>query len=109
MSTYAQHRRYFRQRGDNICPRFLFRTHFEKELKTWLDKGDMVMIFIDANKDLSKGHLKSMFHCLGMNDAIQQRVQLANKHKAYKNLGTIFRGRRQIDRAFLSQALQYNK
>ena len=67
------------------------------------------MVFIDANEDLSKGHLKSMFHRLGINDAIQQRVQLANKYRAYKNPATWFRGRRQIDGAFLSQGLQCSK
>ena len=81
------------------CPRSNFRRDLETQLKSWIDKGDRLVVFIDANEDLAHGKMKSMFNRLHMHEAIHQRT--GNKGPA-----TWYRGKEQIDGVFMSQGLQ---
>ena len=53
-TTYQQHRRYFRPRNKNQCPRTLFRDHLISALKKWREKGDRLIVCLDANEDIYK-------------------------------------------------------
>ena len=54
-TVYAQHRRYFRGKGDERCPRELFLIDLEKELHGRKLAGERLVVMMDANDDVSKG------------------------------------------------------
>ena len=53
-TTYQQHRRYFRPRNENQCPRSLFRDHLISALKKGREEGDRLIVCLDANEDIYK-------------------------------------------------------
>jgi hypothetical protein len=54
-TTYQQHRRYFvTQQKDPSCPRVRFRQDLVKVLTKWREKGDRLIISMDANEDIYK-------------------------------------------------------
>jgi hypothetical protein len=53
-TTYQQHRRYFRVRNKNQCPRTLFRENLISTLSKWREEGDCLIVCLDANKHIYK-------------------------------------------------------
>ena len=74
----------------------------EPQLTSWLDKGDSLIIFIDANEDLLHANMKSMFIRLHIHDVIQQRTTI-------KGPATWYQDKTKIDGVFTSQGLRYSK
>ena len=61
-STYQQHRRYFAQKEkDTTCPRKRFRQDLKKQLNTWREQGERLIVCMDANENIYK---KALAKCL---------------------------------------------
>jgi hypothetical protein len=57
-TTYQQQRRYFITRiKDLTCPRTLFWRDLIKQIKSWREMGDKIMLFMDHNKHITNGLL----------------------------------------------------
>jgi hypothetical protein len=92
-TTYQQHRRYFRPRNENQCPRSLFREHLISTFKKWREEGDRLIVCLDANEDIYK---KSIGKALTDNDGLAMNEVVGTF--TGKNIGsTFFRGSKPID------------
>jgi hypothetical protein len=72
-TTYQQHRRYFRPRNEDKCPRTLFREHLIKKLSTWRAEGDRLIVCLDANENIYKksiGHALTNMNGLAMKEVV---------------------------------------
>ena len=56
-TVYSQQRRFYRSKGDNRCPRVIFREDLDRILARWTTNGDKIILFIDANENLAKGKI----------------------------------------------------
>ena len=57
-TVWSQHRRYIRKNGlGNISPRALFSRDLVRQLLTWKDAGDEIILFMDFNDHVYKGRL----------------------------------------------------
>ena len=57
-TTYQQQRRYFTTKKKELtCPRNIFRRDLIKQLKTWRDDGDKIILFMDHNEHVTSGLL----------------------------------------------------
>ena len=54
-SVYAQHQRYFDEQRDDICPREAFIRDLCVALDIWLERGEQLIVALDANEDLRNG------------------------------------------------------
>ena len=55
-TVYAQQKRYLRYiQKSNLCPREAFRQDMTEQLQTWMEKGDLIVLMVDANDDLRDG------------------------------------------------------
>ena len=99
-TVYLQHCRYYRSRGDNRCPRMIFRTDLAKTLRTWIVKKNRIILFIDANKDLNAGPLVKIFRKLELKDVIGERTGV-------KGSNTFHQGKHQIGGVFTSSEIDY--
>ena len=55
-TVYAQQKRYLRYiQKSNLCPREAFRQDMTEQLQTWMEKGDLIVLMMDANDDLRDG------------------------------------------------------
>ena len=53
---YAQQKRYLTYiQKSALCPREAFRTDLGVQLQQWMDKGDIIILMMDANDDLRNG------------------------------------------------------
>ena len=94
-TTAAQHRQYFRERGDERNPRELFRHNLIKQLKEWRRAGDKIILMLDANEDMDVGPLSRMLRhrSLGMKEIVKTRT-------GQRSPATYFRGSKPIDGAW---------
>ena len=97
-TVYSQQRSYFRNKGDNRCPRVIFGTQLHHQLHQWLSLGDQLLLFIDVNENLAKGPLSKLLHSLNMHDVIAQRSNLSGP-------ATHAQGKQQIDGVFATPNL----
>ena len=103
-ATLAQHRRYWRLQGNNICPRRLMREALILQLKEWRSQGEKLILLIDGNENMAGGPLARLLSDpeLNMVDAIHQRSNLPGP-------ATFVRGRRQIDGAWITPDIDINR
>ena len=97
-TTYNQHRRYFRKRKVKTCPRELFRVHLLKDLTSWQQNEEKLILLMDANECLETGPLAKDLASIGMHDAIKTRTNL-------KGPATFQSGSKQIDGVWMSNDL----
>ena len=71
-TVYRQHANYFRKtHGNRTCPRKLFRDQHIAQLAKCKDKGDKLILFIDANDCLKAGKFfKYLRKEVGMDDLV---------------------------------------
>ena len=99
-TSYNQQRRFWRSKGITSCPRKLFREQLMATLRQWREKGDRLVLFIDANEDMRDGPIqRELSSALDMYDAVQE-VGDANP------VATHQRGSRQIDGVWVTRDLQ---
>ena len=103
-TVYNQHRRYFWKRGIQQCPRKLMHCHLVKQIKSWQDAGENIVLMIDANENLENmGPLQTMLkHECQLIDPIRQRY--AKKGQSLP--ATSLTGSKPIDSIFVSASLQ---
>jgi hypothetical protein len=94
-TSYAQHRHYLIHTRKDIttCPRDLFRKELVQQLKAWRDKGDQIIVCMDANKNMCKGSIGKALtdkNSLAMKEVVREYTN--------KDLGaTYFREGESID------------
>ena len=71
-TVYAQHRRYYRVKGDNRCPRVIFREDIMEFLQGCMSRNERIILFIDANENLHDGPLVKILRRLKLRDLIQE-------------------------------------
>ena len=98
-AVYQQHRRYFRSKGEFQCPRALFRRDLIASVQEWKQAGERVIVMLDANENLARGHLSRAFRSMGLRDLVHERTQTAGP-------ATWFRGRHQIDGVFATAGVE---
>ena len=69
-SAHQQQRRYFRSQGEMRCPRELFVIDLKLQLQEWLNKGDHIIVGLDANDDVRDSPVQKMLAELGLKEAI---------------------------------------
>ena len=74
-ATLAQQKRYWKMKGDDRCPRRIFREQLIKTLHDWKEEGDKLILFIDSNENMEKGLLQNMLQSkdIDMRDAIKYK------------------------------------
>jgi hypothetical protein len=98
-TTYQQQRRYFiTQKKDLTCPQTLFWCNLIKQIKSWWETGDKIILFMDHNKHVTNGPLGkelSNMNGLDLREAIVQ-------HTGTSPGATFFRGSKPIDGMWVS-------
>ena len=93
-TTYQQHRRYFlRRHKDKTCPRRKFREDLVKQLQTWREQGDRLIVCLDANENIYK---KAIGKALTDADGLSL-VEVVGSFTDKRVGPTFFRGRTPID------------
>jgi hypothetical protein len=75
LTVMNQHRRYFENNGRLECPRTILLEDLRLLLQTWRQAGERLVVFIDANENMTKGPFHDMFTCpdLQMREAVSHR------------------------------------
>ena len=55
-TVYSQHKRYFNENKQDVCPRRQFRRDLCSFITTCLNEGESIVLLIDCNENLSKMH-----------------------------------------------------
>jgi hypothetical protein len=101
-TTYQQQRRYFiTRKKDLTCPLTLFWPDLIKQIKTWQEPGDKIILFMDHNEHVINGPLGKELgdrNGLDLQEAIVQ-------HTGTSPGATFFRGSKPIDGIWVSNNL----
>ena len=83
LSTYAQHTRFWRLKGENQCARSKARNDFLQFICVTKVAEDRVILMLDGNKSMLQGKLARELRGeeYGMKDAIQDRVDNKNSRR----------------------------
>ncbi len=101
-TTYQHHRRYFvTMKKDITCPRKHFHNDLMKQLHKWRQKGDCLVVCMDANEDIYK---KSLGKSLTCTDGLNM-VEVVREFTGMQIGATFFRGFKPIDRIWATQDL----
>jgi hypothetical protein len=73
--------------GLHGTPQELFRSDFVSAVSSWLEHGDRIIIFIDANEHILNGTLPNDLHSLGL-------LETTHKHWAKDEPRTYIHGNR---------------
>ena len=93
-TSYQQQRRYFiTKQKDTTCPRTKFRQDLVTQLQAWRDKGDRLIVCLDANQHIYK---KCIGQALTDSDGLAM-VEVVSQFTGKKLGATYFRGTNPID------------
>ena len=102
-TSYQQQRRYFiKKEGKEVCPRARFRSDLEKLVLQWKGEGKSVIVMLDANEDVYRGHIGRML----TNSAGADMVETILESTKSKSTATYFRGSRPIDAIWATRDLE---
>jgi hypothetical protein len=75
LAALNQHRQYYEARDRLECPRSILLQDIKAHLQEWRQAGDWIVVFIDANENMSNGPFHHMFGSpeLQMRKAVVQR------------------------------------
>jgi hypothetical protein len=100
-TTYQQHRRYFRVRNGDQCPRAIFKNDLISMLTKWKEEGDRIIVSLDANEHIYKksiGKALTDREGLAMKEVVGEFTQ--------KQIGTTyFRGSEPIGRVWATSGV----
>lgn len=99
-TVYAQHQRYLKYIIKSpLCPREAFRLDLATELRQWMEKGDQIILLMDANDDLRDGVTHNW-----LTGTVGLRNCLHEKHAHLSPPSTYFRNFRHkpIDGCYIS-------
>ena len=99
LSVWNQQKAYFENVDDDRCPREAFTDDLCKEVVSWMEAGDQVVLGMDANEDVRYSSLSLKLRTLGMEEAII-------KQHGRNGPATYARGSCPIDGLFVSRTLQ---
>ena len=102
MSVYAQQKCTLNLRNDRRCPREAFWDDILKEIATWQEEGDQVVLMLDANQDVRDQVIKNKLA------TVQMREILLERH-GQDAPNTYNRGRLPIDGIFATPAIDIIK
>jgi hypothetical protein len=68
-TIYQQHIRYMQIKGITRTPRELFSSDFVNAILQWIEHGDRIVLFVDANKHILTGKLPTALAKLGLQEA----------------------------------------
>jgi len=98
-TTYQQQRRYYiTKKKDLTCPRKIFRSDLIKQVKSWWDAGDRIILFMDHNEHVTNGPLGKD---LGDKNGLDMREAII-QHTGASPGATFFRGSKPIDGMWVS-------
>ena len=98
-TTYQQQRRYFiTQKKDLTCPQTLFWRNLIKQIRSWRESGDKIILFMDHNKHVTNGPLGRE---LGNRNGLDLREAIV-QHTGTSPGATFFHGSKPIDRMWVS-------
>jgi hypothetical protein len=97
-SAYQQQLDFFYEQGREVDPRKVLIDELCVELKAVLDKGEQVVVILDANEDIRRGYAQEQFEKIGLVEAIIDRHGDAPP--------TYDRGSKPIDGIFVSPTLR---
>ena len=66
LSVWTQQKSNFEAKDVDRCPRDIFIVDILKEVQTWKEEGDQIVIRIDANEDVRTGKLAKAFRDEGL-------------------------------------------
>jgi hypothetical protein len=74
-TVYKQHTRYLRRQGILTCPRQVLLQDLRALLIEWRQAGDRIIVFLDANEDMTAGPFQQMLtgNGLHMQEAVLMR------------------------------------
>jgi len=98
-TTYQQQRRYFiTKKKDLTCPRKIFQRDLIRQLKSWRESGDRIILFMDHNEHAIKGPLGRE---LGKKDGLDLREAIL-QYTGKSPGATFFRGSKPINGIWVS-------
>ncbi len=59
-TVYSQHLRYHEAKGETACPLVLMRRDLGTSLRKWRDAGEKLIVFLDANEDVTNGSMQRL-------------------------------------------------
>ena len=68
-TIYQEHVRYIQAQGLICTPREIFQKDILSAISQWIEHRDRILLFIDMNEHIIKGHLSKSFHHLGLLEA----------------------------------------
>ena len=93
-TSYQQHRRYLLlKENDDTCPRTRFRQDLVRQLKTWRENGDRLIVCMDANENIYR---KSIGKALTDSEGLCMK-EVVGDHTGKALGATFFRGSTPID------------
>jgi hypothetical protein len=98
-TTYQQQRRYYiTKKKDLTCPQKIFRRDLIKQIKSWLEAGDRIILFMDHSGHVTNGPLGKE---LGDKNGLDMREAII-QHTGASPGATFFRGSKPIDGMWVS-------
>jgi hypothetical protein len=67
-TIYQQHIRYMQIKGISGTPRELFSSDFVNAILQWIEQGDRIVLFVDANEHILTGKLPTVLAKLGLQE-----------------------------------------
>ena len=98
-TIFQQQLRYIQNTGLSYSPSRLFVIDFIAQLQAWQRQGDRLLIFIDMNEHILRGHLAKYMLKMGLTEATHSRWGTDNEPHTY------FRGTEPIDGVWHSPSL----
>jgi hypothetical protein len=106
-TVYKQHRRHLQSQNIVECPRHVLLRELRSQLCTWRSAGDRLVVFLDANEDMTKGPFLDMLTGEGLN--LQEAIASRHPDPRWANTATFKSGdrigRHPIDGCFVTPDL----
>ena len=96
-TAHSQQERYLDLKGDNRTPRTALLEDLKKEMETWQQEGDQIVLLMDANENVSAGTIKMWAQELHLREVIS--THHGEKEPTYN------RGSKPIDGIFTSASI----
>lgn len=101
-STYEQQRLYYQRQGENPCPRTAMIDDLCKEIKKSMEKGEQIVLTLDANEDIRSGYARDKFTALNL-------IEINIHRHGNDAPATYNRGSKPIDGIFVSTTLIHSR
>lgn len=97
--VWNQQKNYLETQDDDHCPRAAFTQDLQKAIQEWLDKGEQIVLMLDANDDIRTGKFAQAMRDIGLTEATTLQ---------HGNAGppTFLHGSDPIDGIFISPSIQ---